>query len=82
MRNLKWISLLCALVFLGGCEVKLAPSGFWDKIFKSETNSRYYQKKSEQLVRILTHDVGEYGINKVGGFDVVVDQGRVTVVGE
>ena len=82
MRNLKLISLLCALVFLGACEVKMAPSAFWDKIFKPDTDSKYYQKKSEKLVRILTEDVEEYEINKVVVLDLVDDQDRVPVLGE
>ena len=82
MRNLKLISLLCALVFLGACEVKMAPSKFWDKVFKPDTDSKYYQKKSERLVRDLTNDVEEYEINKVVVLDLVDDEDRVPVLGE
>lgn len=82
MKNLKWISLLCALVFLGGCELKVAPSQFWDKIFKPDTDSKYYQKKSEKLVRRLTENVEEYEINKVVVLDLVDDEDRVPVLGE
>ena len=82
MRNIKLISLLCALVFLGACEVKMAPSKFWDKIFKPDTDSKYYEKKSEKLVSVLTEDVEEYEINKVVVLDLVDDEDRVPVLGQ
>ena len=82
MKNFKGISLLCAFVFLGGCDVKMGPSDWWDELFTQETDSKYYKKKSEKLVSGLTENVKEYEINKVVVLDFVDDEGRVPVLGE
>ncbi|NIP99975.1 MAG: hypothetical protein GWM98_05910 [Nitrospinaceae bacterium] len=82
MKFAKTIGFLIVLCLLGGCELKLAPSKFWDKIWKPETDSKYYQEKSEELVLVLTEDVEEYEINKIVVLDLVDETGRVPILGE
>lgn len=74
--------LLLTFVFLGGCEVKLAPSKVWSKIFKPDTDSGYYQDRSEDLVEDLARDASEYEINKVVVMDLVDEDERVPMLGE
>ena len=60
MKMKKLFCLLTISVFLSGCEVKMGPSQFWDKIFRTQTDSSYYKNKSEDLIQALTADVAEY----------------------
>ena len=74
--------LITISVFLFGCEVKMGPSQFWDKIFRTQTDSNYYKNKSEDLIQTLTADVAEYEINKVTVMDLVDEDGKLPVLGE
>ncbi len=81
-RSLKLWTLLLALVLLAGCEVKLAPSKMWSKVFKPDTDSGYYQDRSEDLVEDLARDAAEYEINKVVVMDLVDEDDHVPMLGE
>ena len=76
------IALLAAVCLLAGCELKFDPSHTWDKWFKPETDSEYYQEKSEDLVSVITRDVEEYEINKVVVLDLVDDKDKVPILGQ
>lgn len=78
----KVIGLVFILVFLSACEVKMAPSKFWETVFTPDTDSEYYKKKSENLVQNLTQGAQEYEINKVVVMDLVDDENRVPILGE
>lgn len=83
MKNAKCILLLmAALMVLAGCEVKMAPSKVWQKVFKPETNSKYYRDKTDSLVGDITRDIEEYEINKIVVLDLVDNEGRVPILGE
>ena len=82
MNMKKLFYLLIVSVFISGCEVKLGPSQFWDKIFRTQTDSNYYKNKSENLIQALTADVAEYEINKVTVMDLVDEDGKPPVLGE
>ena len=51
MNTRKFLYLLIIAFFISGCEVKLGPSQFWSKLFRTQTDSNYYQGKSTELVR-------------------------------
>lgn len=80
--HVKLICMIIVVVFLAACEVKMAPSQFWEKVFAPDTDSEYYRKKSENLVMDLTKGVEEYEINKVVVMDLVNDEDRVPILGE
>jgi hypothetical protein len=82
MNMKKLFYLLIISVFISGCEVKLGPSPFLDKIFRTQTDSNYYKNKSEDLIQTLTADVAEYEINKVTVMDLVDEDGKLPVLGE
>ncbi len=76
------IAFLTALILLAGCEIKFDPSRTWDKWFKPETDTEYYQDKSDDLVDTITRDVEEYEINKVVVLDLVDDKDKVPILGQ
>lgn len=80
-RMMLWLGLLAAIA-LAGCEFKLGPSQFWHKVFKPDTDSEYYQKKTEDLVDDLARNVEEYEISKVAVMDLVDAEERVSLLGE
>ena len=82
MNMQKLFYLLIISVFIFGCEVKMGPSQFWDKIFRTQTDSNYYKNKSEDLIQTLTADVAEYEINKVTVFDLVDEENKTPILGE
>jgi len=82
MKLQKLLYLLIAVFLFSGCEVKMGPSQFWSKVFRTQTDSKYYMGKTEDLVQALTQDVEEYEINKVTVFDLVDEENRTPVLGE
>ena len=73
--------LLIISIFISGCEVKMGPSQFWDKVFRTQTDSNYYRDKSEDLIQALTAGVEEYEINKVTVMDLVDEEDKSPVLG-
>ena len=51
MNTRKLLYLLMISFFVSGCEVKLGPSQFWSKLFRTQTDSSYYKDKSSELVQ-------------------------------
>ena len=81
-KSIRFIALCAAVSLLAGCEIKFDPAHTWDKWFKPETNTEYYQEKSEDLVNTITRDVAEYEINKVVVLDLVDDKDKVPILGQ
>jgi hypothetical protein len=82
MNTRKWLTLLLITFFISGCEVKMAPSHFWSKMLRTQTDSNYYKDKSSSLVQNLTIDIAEYEINKVTVMDLVDEDNRPPILGE
>ena len=78
----KLFYLLIISFFISGCEVKLGPSQFWSKVFRTQTASDYYKNKSEDLVNYLTENIEEYEINKVTVMDLVDENEESPILGE
>ena len=78
----KLFYLLIISIFISGCEVKLGPSQFWSKVFRTQTDSNYYKNKSEDLVNYLTENIEEYEINKVTVMDLVDENEESPILGE
>ena len=79
MNMKKLFYLLIISFFISGCEVKLGPSQFWSKVFRTQTDSNYYKNKSEAIVNYLTQNVEEYEINKVTVIDLVDEKKNIDV---
>ena len=82
MKLKKLLYLLITVFLVSGCEVKMGPSPFWSKVFRTQTDSKYYMGKTEDLVQSLTEDVAEYEINKVTVFDLVDEENKTPILGE
>jgi TolB-like protein len=82
MNMRKFLYLLIVTFFISGCEVKMAPSHFWTKLFRTQTDSNYYKEKSEDLVQSLTNNIAEYEINKVTVMDLVDEENLTPILGE
>ena len=82
MNTRKFLYVLMIAFFFSGCEVKLGPSNFWSKLFRTQTDSNYYKGKSADLVKSLTEDVEEYEINKVTVMDLVDEENNAPILGE
>jgi TolB-like protein len=80
-KSIPFIAFLTTLIFLAGCEVKFDPSSIWNW-GKTETDTEYYQDKSDDLVDTITRNVEEYEINKVVVLDLVDDKGKVPILGQ
>ena len=81
-KSIRFLALFAAVSVLAACEVKFDPSHTWDKWFKPETDTEYYQDKSDDLVETITRDVEEYEINKVVVLDLVDDKDKVPILGQ
>ena len=82
MNTRKLLYLLMITFLITGCEVKMAPSQFWSKMLRTQTDSNYYKDKSSELVQNLTVDIAEYEINKVTVMDLVDEDNRPPILGE
>lgn len=82
MNRRKLLYFLMITFFISGCEVKMAPSHFWSKLFRTQTDSNYYKDKSSDLVKALTIDIEEYEINKVTVMDLVDEDNKPPILGE
>ena len=82
MNTRKFLYLLIIAFLFSGCEVRLAPSQFWSKLFRTQTDSNYYKEKSAELVQSLTQNIEEYEINKVTVIDMVDEENRAPILGE
>lgn len=80
--KIKLLITLTAVFFLTACEVYMAPSNFWGRMFKSQSDSDYYRNRAQILINKLTSKVDEYEINKVAVIDLVDEEGRVPILGE
>ena len=82
MNIQKLFYLLIISFVISGCEVKLGPSQFWSKVFRTQTDSNYYKNKSEDLINYLTENIEEYEINKVTVMDLVDENDESPILGE
>ena len=80
-KLISFVALSAAVTLLAGCEFKFNPSQIWDW-GKTETDTAYYQEKSDDLVEVITRDVAEYEINKVVVMDMVDNKEKVPILGQ
>jgi hypothetical protein len=44
---------------LSACELRMAPTEYWSKLFRTQTDSSYYRGKSENLATQIAKDIEE-----------------------
>ena len=76
------IYLIFSIILLSACEVRMAPTEYWSKLFRTQTDSRYYQIKSEHLTNQVAKDIEEYEIDRITVMDFVDEGNRVSILGE
>ena len=69
-------------LLVAGCEIHMAPSDFWARMLKTQTDSGYYEDKARKLVSKISNKTQEYEINKIAIIDLVDSEGRVPILGE
>lgn len=82
MKTFRLFLLLITMVVFTACEVQMAPSEHWRRVFGTETDSDYYQGIAKKLVKKVTKVAREYDVNKVAILDFVDEEGKVPVLGE
>ena len=80
MKYYRIICLILSLILLSACEVRMAP--YWSKLFRTQTDSSYYQGKSESLTKQIAKDIEEYEIDRITIMDFVDEENRVSILGE
>jgi hypothetical protein len=82
MKTCRTFYLILFITLLSACELRMAPTEYWSKLFRTQTDSSYYQGKSESLANQITEDIEEYEINKITVMDFVDEGNRVSILGE
>ena len=80
MKTYRIFCSILALILLSACEVRMAP--YWSKVFRTQTDSSYYQGKSESLTKQIAKDIEEYEIDRITIMDFVDEENRVSILGE
>ena len=82
MKTYRIFYSILFLTLLSACELRMAPTEYWSKLFRTQTDSSYYQGKSESLTTKIAKDIEEYEINKITVMDFVDEGNRTSILGE
>jgi hypothetical protein len=82
MKTYRSFYLILFITLLSACEIRMAPTEYLSKIFRTQTDSVYYQGKAETLTNQIAKDIEEYEINKITVMDFVDEGNRVSILGE
>ena len=80
MKTYRIFYLILSLTLLSACEVRMAP--YWSKLLRTQTDSSYYQGKSEVLTKQIAKDIEEYEIDRIAIIDFVDEKNQVSILGE
>ena len=80
MKTYRIFYLILSLTLLSACEVRMAP--YWSKLLRTQTDSSYYQGKSEILTRQIAKDIEEYEIDRIAIMDFVDEKNQASILGE
>ncbi len=80
--NMRNLVLLIILLSTTACELYMAPSDSWRRMFTTQTDSDYYEGKARVMVSQVMNVTTEYDINKVSVIDFVDEGGKVPTLGE
>ena len=82
MKTYKIFYLIIAVFLMSACEVRMGPAQYWSKLFRAQTDSNYYQGKTEDLTRHIAKDIEEYEIDRITVMDFVDEENRTPILGE
>ena len=81
MKNYRIFYPILFFVVLSACELRVDTKN-WSNLFRTQTDSSYYQGKSESLTSKIAKDIEEYEINKITVMDFVDEENQTTILGE
>ena len=82
MKTYRIFYSILLLSLLSACTIKVGPTEYFEKLFRTQTDSSYYQGKSESLTNEIAKDIEEYEINKITIMDFVDEGNRTSILGE
>ena len=82
MKTCRIIYPILFFGLLSACQLRVDPIDSWSKLFRTQTDSSYYQGKSESLTNKIAKDIEEYEINKITVMDFVDEENQTTILGE
>ena len=82
MKTYRIFYPILLLSLLSACTIKMGPTEYLEKLFRTQTDSSYYQGKSESLTNEIAKDIEEYEINKITVMDFVDEGNRTSILGE
>ena len=82
MKTYRTFYLILFIILLSACELRMAPTEYWSKLFRTQTDSSYYQGKSETLANQIAKDIEDYEINTITVMDFVDEGNRTSILGE
>jgi hypothetical protein len=82
MNTYKIVYPILFFGLLSACQLRVDAIDSWSKIFRTQTDSNYYQGKSESLTNKIANDIEEYEINKITIMDFVDEENQTTILGE
>ena len=80
MKTYRIFCLVLSLILLSACEVRMSP--YLSKLLRTQTDSSYYQSKSEVLTNQIAKDIEEYEIDRIAIMDFVDEEKQVSILGE
>ena len=80
MKTYRIFCLILSLILLSSCQVRMAP--YWSKLLRTQTDSSYYQSKSEALAEQIAKDIEEYEIDRITIMDFVDEENQISILGE
>ena len=82
MKTYRIFYSILLLTLLSACVNLNDTQKYWSKLFRTQTDSSYYQGKSESLTNKIAADIEEYEINKITVMDFVDEGNRTSILGE
>ena len=80
MKTYRIFCLILSLILLSSCQGQMAP--YWSKLLRTQTDSSYYQSKSEILTEQIAKDIEEYEIDRITVMDFVDEENQISILGE
>ncbi len=77
----RFILMIVLAIPLSSCEFSLTPPKSLKNYFKTEADSRYYERKCRNLLNQIDNNLSAYGIRRIAVIDFVDIEGKVSELG-
>jgi len=82
MKTYRFFYPILLLTLLSACTIKMSPPEYLEKLFRTQTDSSYYQDKAESITSQIANDIEEYEINKITIMDFVDEGNQIPILGK